>query len=143
MGDIYSLIKIPYALCAWTSFATGGPALAPMISGFSVAAKNWRWSQWELLWLSGPIWISMFFFLPETSSATILLHRAQRLRKLTGDTNLRSASEIEQANLSPGKVAVDSLWRPIQINLLDPAVLFTSIYTAIVYGIYYSFFEVR
>lgn len=85
----------------------------------------------------------MFFFLPETSSATILLHRAQRLRKLTGDTNLRSASEIEQANLSPGKVAVDSLWRPIQINLLDPAVLFTSIYTAIVYGIYYSFFEVR
>lgn len=31
--------------------------------------------------------------------------------------------------------------KPWQINALDPAVLFTTMYTALTYGIYYSFFE--
>ena len=38
----------------------------------------------------------MFFFLPETSSANILLNRAKRLRKLTGDNRLKAQSEIDQ-----------------------------------------------
>jgi DHA1 family multidrug resistance protein-like MFS transporter len=33
------------------------------------------------------------------------------------------------------------LIKPAEINILDPAVLFTTIYTALVYGLYYSFFE--
>jgi len=86
LQDIYSLIKLPYVLSLWAFAATCGPALGPIISGFSVSAKNWRWSLWEMLWMNGPIFLSLFFFLPETSSANILLRRAQRLRKLTATT---------------------------------------------------------
>jgi len=141
LQDIYSLIKLPYVLSLWAFAATCGPALGPIISGFSVAAENWRWSLWEMLWMNGPIFLSLFFFLPETSSANILLRRAQRLRKLTGDDNLKSQSEIDQANLTPRDVAVEALWRPFQLMLLDPSIAFTAVYTAIVYGIFYSFFE--
>ena len=78
---------------------------------------------------------------PETSSDNILLRRAQRLRARTRRSDLKSASEVKQDKLSPQQIAVDALIKPWQINILDPAVLFTTIYTALIYGIYYSFFE--
>jgi DHA1 family multidrug resistance protein-like MFS transporter len=87
LGDMYSLIKLPYVLGLWALAATCGPALGPIISGFSVTAENWRWSLWEMLWLSAPIFIMMLLFLPETFQANILLRRAKRLRKLTGNDN--------------------------------------------------------
>ncbi|KAK3045701.1 hypothetical protein LTS18_013622, partial [Coniosporium uncinatum] len=142
LQDMFSLIKLPYVLSLWALAATCGPALGPIISGFSVTAENWRWSLWEMLWLAGPIWLVMFFFLPETSPSNILLRRAQRLRKLTGDQRLKSQSEIDQANISAKDLAVESLWRPMQMMVLDPAIAFTAVYTALIYGIFYSFFEV-
>ncbi|EON66619.1 hypothetical protein W97_05865 [Coniosporium apollinis CBS 100218] len=142
LQDMYSLIKLPYVLSLWALAATCGPALGPIISGFSVAAMNWRWSLWEILWLAGPVWVLLFLFLPETSTPTILLRRAQRLRKASGNNQLKSQSEIAQASLSVKDLAIETLWRPIQMMLLDPAVAFTALYTALVYGIFYSFFEV-
>ena len=94
-----------------------------------------------MLWLSGPIFITMFFFYPETSSANILLRRAKRLRKLTGNPNLKSQSEIDQQHMTAGAVTYEALVEPWKINILDPAVLYTTVYTALVYAIYYSFFE--
>ncbi|OCK82814.1 MFS general substrate transporter [Lepidopterella palustris CBS 459.81] len=141
LQDMFSLIKLPYVLSLWALSATSGPALGPIISGFSVAAENWRWSLWEMLWMAGPIWLLLFFFLPETSPSNILLRRAARLRALHPSANLKSQSEIDQANLTPSAIAVEALWRPIQLILLDPSIAFTAIYTALIYGIYYSFFE--
>lgn len=141
LQDMYSLIKLPYVLSLWAFAATCGPALGPIISGFSVAAENWRWSMWEMLWMNGPVFLSLFFFLPETSSSNILLRRAQRLRALTGDARLKAQSEIDQASLTPRDIAIEALWRPFQLVLLDPSIAFTAGYTALVYGIFYSFFE--
>ncbi|KAF2446534.1 benomyl/methotrexate resistance protein [Karstenula rhodostoma CBS 690.94] len=141
LQDLYSIIKLPYVLSLWAFAATCGPALGPIISGFSVAAKNWHWSQWEMLWMNGPVFLSLFVFLPETSSNTILLRRAARLRALTGDARLKSQSEIDQSNLTPREIAIEALWRPFQLVLLDPSIAFTAVYTALIYGIFYSFFE--
>lgn len=141
LQDLYGLIKLPYVISLWAFAATCGPALGPIISGFSVTAMNWHWSQWEMLWMNGPVFLSLFFFLPETSSPNILLRRAARLRKLTGDDRLKSQSEIDQAKMTPREVAVEALWRPFQLVLLDPSIAFTAVYTALVYGIFYSFFE--
>lgn len=66
---------------------------------------------WELLWIIGFTWIVIFCCLPETSrdvgyslisritlmhAQHILLKRAKRLRKITDNLRLRSASEIKQ-----------------------------------------------
>lgn len=141
LQDIYSLLQLPYVLSLWALAATCGPSLGPIISAFSVTAMNWRWSLWEMLWLNGPVFLALFFFLPETSSSTILLRRAQRLRALTGNPNLKAQSEIDQANLTASAIASEALWRPFQLMLLDPSIAFTAAYTAIIYGIFYSFFE--
>jgi DHA1 family multidrug resistance protein-like MFS transporter len=144
LQDMYSIIKMPYLMSVWAMSATMGPALAPIISGFSVAAKGWRWSVWEMLWLSGPIFLAMLVFLPETSPDAILLRRAQRLRasaSATGNPRLRSQSEISQANTRVGQLVAENLYRPVQMMVLDPAIGFTALYTALIYGIFYSFFE--
>lgn len=84
----------------------------------------------------------MFIFLPETSSATILLRRAGRLRKIHNNSRFMSQSELNQRNMHISDIAIDALIKPLEITIKDPAVLFVQIYTAIIYGIYYSFFEV-
>ena len=142
MQDMYSLLYLPFALVAWVSAAYCGPALGPLLSGFAVTAKGWRWSLWEILWAAGPTFLLMFMLLPETSTPNILLRRARRLRKLTGDNRLMAQSEIDQKNMKAGKILVDAIIKPMEITIKDPAILFVNVYTAIIYGIYYSFFEV-
>jgi MFS transporter, DHA1 family, multidrug resistance protein len=91
--------------------------------------------------MAAPVFILMLVTFPETAADNILLRRARRLRKLTGNPMLKSQSEITQGEKSLNAVVIVSLWRPIQICMLDPAVLFTNLYTALIYGIYYSYFE--
>ncbi|TDZ22745.1 Multidrug resistance protein 1 [Colletotrichum orbiculare MAFF 240422] len=142
LGDMHSLLNLPYALIAWVSAAYCGPALGPLLSGYSVPAMGWRWSLWEILWAAAPVFVVMFTLLPETSTPNILLRRAERLRRLTGDARFMSQSEIDQRNLKTSAVVVDALIKPLEITIKDPAILFVQVYTAIVYAIYYSFFEV-
>ncbi|KYK57107.1 hypothetical protein DCS_04114 [Drechmeria coniospora] len=141
LGDMYSIATLPYAMLAWVSASYCGPALGPLLSGFSVPAMNWRWSLYESIWASVPVLLLMLLFLPETSSETILLRRARRLSDLTTDRFV-TAGEVEKSNITAAAILLDALIKPIEITFKDPAVLFVQIYTSIIYGIYYSFFEV-
>ena len=40
MGDLYGLIKLPYAMTAWVAAAFSAPALGPLLSGFAVMNKG-------------------------------------------------------------------------------------------------------
>ncbi|KAF2110093.1 multidrug transporter [Lophiotrema nucula] len=142
MGDMYSLLYLPFSVAMWVSAAFAAPAIGPILSGFAVYAENWRWSQWEILWMSGPIFLLFFFFLPETHPSNILLKRAARLRKASGNEKIRSQTEIDRKGLTLTAVIIDAIIKPIEICIKDPAILFVNIYTALTYGIYYSFFEV-
>lgn len=127
LGDIFNFSKLPYGIALWTTAAYCGPALGPLLSGFAVMAKGWRWSLWEIVWMSGPALVLMLLCLPETSAPTILLHRARRLRELTGDSRLLSQSEIDQKNIEPLPFFVNSMIKPIVITVKDPAIFFVNI----------------
>jgi DHA1 family multidrug resistance protein-like MFS transporter len=120
--DMFSLLYLPYAMAFWVSAAFAAPALGPLISGFAVYAENWRWSQWEVLWMAGPIFLLFFFFLPETSPSNILLNRAARLRKASGNEHIRSQSEIDQKDTPLSAVILEAIWKPVEITFKDPAV---------------------
>ncbi|KAI1368627.1 major facilitator superfamily transporter [Xylaria arbuscula] len=141
LGDLYNDLHLPYALIAWVSAGYCGPALGPLLSGFSVPVLGWRWSLLEVLFAASAVFPFMFAFLPETSSATLLLQRAQRLRRLTGNPAFKSQSEIDQQDMSSRDIFVDALIKPLEITVKDPAILFVQLYTAVVYATYYSFFE--
>lgn len=128
MGDLFSFLELPVYLSAWTVACFWGPAIGPIIAGFAVEAKGWRWGLWEIVWLNAPIFIIFLFFYPETSADNILRRRAQRLRKLTGRANIKSASEIKQAKMKSSEVFWDAIIKPTEIMIKDPAVFFTNIY---------------
>ena len=134
MQDIFSMLYVPYGMTVWVAAFYCGPALGPLLSGFAVVAENWRWSLWEILWMSGGVFVLLFVCLLETSASTILLRRGQRLRKLTGNPNLKSQSEIDQAQLSFKGILADALIKPLEICIKDPAVMFVNIYASLIYG---------
>ncbi|KAI9745816.1 MAG: hypothetical protein M1818_000497 [Claussenomyces sp. TS43310] len=142
MQDMYSFIYLPYALICWVASAYAGPALGPLLSGFAVTSLGWRWSLHEIAIAAGPVLVLMFALLPETSTPNLLLRRAVRLRKLTGDARIMAQSEIDQKHLKVSSVVVEAMIKPLEITIKDPAIAFVNLYTALVYGIYYSFFEV-
>jgi DHA1 family multidrug resistance protein-like MFS transporter len=72
--------------------------------------------------MSAPIFILFFFFLPETQAANILLKRAARLRKASGNEKIRSQTEIDRKGLSLTHIIVDAVVKPIEICIKDPAV---------------------
>ncbi|RBQ77192.1 hypothetical protein FVER14953_20031 [Fusarium verticillioides] len=142
LGDMYGMIHMPLAMIAWVGAMSCGPSLGPLISAYAVIAKGWRWSLYESIWVSAPVLVALFIFMPETSASNILLRRAERLRRFAGSQRLQSQSEIDQAHLTVSGIAVDALIKPLEITIKDPAVLFVQIYSAILYAIYYFYFEV-
>ncbi|KAI0255604.1 major facilitator superfamily domain-containing protein [Lactifluus subvellereus] len=130
IADLYVPKKRAYGMTLW--------ALVP----FSVVSlQGWRWTIWELLWLSAATFVLLLFFYPETSASNILYRRASRLRKATGNSSIRSASEIAIAAMSPRDLAVDVLVRPITLNFQEPIVLVLNIYIGLIYALLYIWFE--
>ena len=142
LGDIWTMAEFPFAVALWAAVATLGPALGPTLSSYAVKDLGWRFSSWELLIIAGPVYLAILLVLPESSGPTILYYKAKRMREDTGNQELMSASERKQKNMKVSSLLFDALVKPWEINALDPAILFTTVYMGLCYGIYYSFFEV-
>jgi len=143
LGDIWTMAEFPFAVALWAAVATLGPSLGPTLSSYAVKDLGWRFSSWELLIIAGPIYLLLLLLLPESSGPTILYYKAKRMREETGNPELMSESERKQRNIKVSSLLFDALIKPWEINALDPAILFTTVYMGLCYGIYYSFFEVR
>ncbi|GFZ49505.1 Caffeine resistance protein 5 [Saitozyma sp. JCM 24511] len=111
LQDIFSPHKLPYAMGLYGLSAASAPALAPIISGFATSTNN------------------------------ILLRRAQRLRRLTGNQNLRSHSEIQQGEMTGGEIVRMTLVRPFSMTFTEPIVLAINVYIGLIYAVLYSYFE--
>lgn len=141
MGDMYSIPYLPFPVAIWTAFAFCAPAIGPIVAGFSIPVKGWRWSMWEISWLCAPILVSGLISLPETNTVTILYQRAERLRRRTGNLKLRTQDELDRQDITPRDILISALVKPAEIMLKDYAILYTNVCTSLTYGIYYSFFE--
>ena len=148
---MYKPSKRAYGIAVWGLSAVCGPVLGPLVGGFAAQAKGWRWTIWELAWLSGFCfifrksfqWITLFFwnthilvffFFPETSANNILYRRTMRLRKVTGNERLTCEPILAGENMSGKDVVMMTLVKPITLNFLEPMVFALNLYIALVYG---------
>lgn len=79
------------------------------------------------------------YFMPETYGPTILKHRAQKMRKKTGNPNIFAPIELEKKGAR--QMLTITLTRPIRMILFEAVVLFTCLYLSLAYAIFYLFFE--
>lgn len=141
LADMYIPRKQIYGIGVWGIAAVFGPALGPVVGGFAAESKGWKWTIWELMWLSGACAIFLFFLLPETSSSNILYRRAERLRKATGDSSLKCQAEIEAQDMTGKEIALMVLVRPFTLTFMEPICFSLNVYLALIYGLLYLWFE--
>lgn len=101
MGDIWNPKIRDYMITVWGTFAISAPILRPLVGGFAYSAENWKWTVWQLLWVSAFALILLFFLLPETFAPNILSRRAQRARRITRNAAYMSEAEIEIKSIRP------------------------------------------
>ncbi len=112
-------------------------AVGPVAGGYISQARGWRWVFWVLTMLSGTFGIFGAFFLKETYAPAILKHKTDRLRKETGNVELRSKLDV---GLSPKDFFLHSIVRPSKMLVFSPIVLALSVFVGVVYGYLYLLF---
>ncbi|RYP61967.1 hypothetical protein DL770_009668 [Monosporascus sp. CRB-9-2] len=122
-------------------FAVGpllGPVMGPVIAGFLADARGWRWIFWLIVIVSGFTSVVMFLFGRETYAPLLLQRKVDRLKKSTGNPNLRHRLDNGITPLSEIKRGVV---RPMKLLFLSPIGLISAIYLAVVYGYIYLMFS--
>lgn len=104
--------------------------MGPVVGGWAAMFEGWRWTIWELLWLSGFALLFLIFFLPETSANNILYRRTARLRRITGNDKLKCQPEIMGENMTGKDIVLMTLVRPITLNFTEPMVFLLNLYIA-------------
>ncbi|KAL8872418.1 MAG: hypothetical protein Q9174_001950 [Haloplaca sp. 1 TL-2023] len=137
-ADIYDdPITRGRALAFFMAATTCGPMIAPIMSGF-ISVITWRWTFWAGLIIAG-LSLAFLFFMPETYGPTILKHRAQRMRRETGNPNIFASIELEKKGVR--QMMTITLTRPVRMILFEAIVLFSCLYLSLAYAIFYLFFE--
>lgn len=136
--DVVHLPYVPVALALWGLAAFCGPSIGPII-GVGLMIKSWPYIFWFLLALAGAVTLILFLSSPETNEKSLLLWKAQRLRRVTGNPNIVTQSELDQVSLR--EFYSEMLKRAFKIMILEPIVLLMDIYQGMCYGLLYLWFE--
>ncbi|KAM0145557.1 hypothetical protein ACHAQE_011206 [Botrytis cinerea] len=115
-----------FALCPYL-----GPALGPLIGGFTVPKKGWRWTEWIILFFAF-VCLAAALGMKETYKKTIL------------ERNAKKHGNKAKTGLS-GMVALKfmfyiTLFRPLHMLYTEPIVIAWSFYIGFNFAVLYSFF---
>ncbi|KAF2725432.1 MFS general substrate transporter [Polychaeton citri CBS 116435] len=125
------------AMSIWAMGPLLGPVIGPIAGGFLSADVGWRWIFWVIAIAMGVVAVVSLALLQESYAPVLLQRKTERLRKETGNPNLRS--KLDQG-LPPREVFVRSVVRPSKLMFLSPICALMSFYMAVVYGILYLLF---
>ncbi|TVY91629.1 Caffeine resistance protein [Lachnellula willkommii] len=140
VNDMYTPLMVPYLICIWSSAGVCGPVFGPIIGGYVAPAMGWRWTIWVFTWLNCLVLILLFFLSPETSAANILYNRAKRLRKATGDSRLKSQSELDAEHHTTKDTWI-LLSRAFILTFTEPIIFLMNLYAGLLYGLLFLWFE--
>lgn len=116
VSDLWAGPKVGRPMAIYSAAPFLGPVLGPLLASFINQSLHWRWT-----WYISTIWnfvelAFIVFLAPETYAPRILKDKAKKLRKETGNSNLRSAAEIkeEEMGISKTMYVIKSTARPFR-----------------------------
>ncbi|OCH91764.1 MFS polyamine transporter [Obba rivulosa] len=140
--DIWDPITRGTATSLFTAGVFIGPVLGPIIGGYIVESSlGWRWVFWVMMIFAGSCTLIAILFVPETYAPVILQRKAQRLRKADPEKNAKVYAEHERSDWSLKGIMHRTLYRPLQMLLLEPILVLVTLYLSLMYGVLYALFE--
>lgn len=141
IGDVTPPAYMPLSISAWSFGAVSAPALGPLIGAAFVTRVNYHWPFWFVAITSGTLFLTFGFLLPESSTKALLYRKAERLRRVTGDSRFTSEGHLENESMTVLETLRDTFWRPFEIMAFEPVVLLINIYLGFIYAVMYLWFE--
>ncbi|KAI5776546.1 major facilitator superfamily domain-containing protein [Geopyxis carbonaria] len=130
--DIWELKTSGLAVSVQAIATFMGPAIGPVVGGYLVEAKGWRWTMWVILMLGGATMIPLFF-LEESYKPIILKRRAlQRGQALPPKPDPKTALKL---------IFTITLARPTVMLLKEPIVQAMALYSSLAFAVLFGFFE--
>ncbi|KAH7912566.1 major facilitator superfamily domain-containing protein [Hygrophoropsis aurantiaca] len=157
ISDIWDAGERGTALAIFTLAPFAGPALGPIVAGaVAQGGLSWRWLFWILTIFAGACWVQIVLTIPETyaygflsrypvfrinyiGSPVLLVQKATKLRKQTGDQRYYALMELQK--ISFAERVENILARPFKILFTEPMLLAITLYMSFVYGCIYLLFE--
>lgn len=131
INDIWKIEDRGFAMATFCLAPFLGPVLGPIVGGFAAEHKGWKWTMWVSLMFSGAV-LPFCLMLPETYKPVIL---ARRARKRGIKLHLPPTSQLIMVTLTI------TLFKPMQMLVVEPIVLLWSFYIAFVFAVLFGFFE--
>lgn len=133
LADIWSPKQRGFAMPTVGCFLTIGPIFGPLVGSALVhSSLGWRWIANVTAIVSLAIALLTFPLMPETYSPILLSQRANRLRHMTRNWAIRSKWDETESSL--GDFAERYLLRPMRMLVLEPILLFMTIYISLSFG---------
>lgn len=135
VADLWPPEQIGMAIGLYTLAPLLAPALGPLLGGWIVQRATWNWCFFSITIFGAVVEILVFLTMKETFGPRILSLKATKLRKQTGNDQLRTKFEVN--DLSLASILRTSLIRVVILLTTQSVVIFLSIYFAMIYGIIY------
>ena len=122
------------------------PCVAPIAGAYISEGTTWRWIFWSTSIFDLVVQAAALFFLSETYAPRILDRRAARMRRETGNPNVRTEYDepldLNGGGNGKGRRAFGPILRrrlvlPFVMMFTHPAVQAPSLYRAYLYGVQY------
>ncbi|KAK9456500.1 major facilitator superfamily domain-containing protein [Dipodascopsis uninucleata] len=130
--DVWRMEELSLAMATFCLAPFAGPVLGPIIGGFLIERKSWRWTMYVLMMFCGAI-LPLIWCLEETYKPVII----KKLAKKHGYP-LPPKPEPKAALTLLFTVV---LKRPFEMLFVEPIVQLLSLYMAFVFAVLFGFFE--
>ncbi|RAK90677.1 MFS general substrate transporter [Aspergillus costaricaensis CBS 115574] len=137
IGDLMAPEKMGTAMAIWGLGSLVAPVFAPIAGGYLSEDVGWRWIFWVITIPMAVLTLLSLVILRETYAPILLERKARRLRRATGNQDIRPRSA---SMMSQRQVFFDALVRPLKMLLTSPVVMTLAFDVAVVYGYQYLVF---
>ncbi|CAI6337484.1 unnamed protein product [Periconia digitata] len=140
VADMFDTDSQQHAVLWASLWSCLGAVLGGICGGPIQQFLHWRWNFWIQLMFSG-VTAAVHFFVAKESRATIMLDQEAKRRRNVGE-ELYGPNEIRTFKKRfNAKEIAKTMWRPYQMLMFEPIVLFLSLLSGFADALIFSFFE--
>ncbi|KAJ0419672.1 major facilitator superfamily domain-containing protein [Aspergillus carlsbadensis] len=137
LADLYDETRRGIAISLYALTVFVGPFSAPFIGGFiATSSLGWRWTLYIPAIMGFASGIALLFSLKETYAPVLLVSKAARIRRETGNWAIHAKHEELEVDLQ--EIVTKYFTRPLRMLVTEPILLLITMYMSFIYGIVYG-----